>query len=124
MTDKLHVKEHLLNQDLYKPAGESYINTEWKTRLFREYAIRQELKNALMERPPLYKWVIYLCAVIICLTFAFVTYLGFIDPVHWFDNIGRIFNFNIPSIGLKETLVFVILINVLTLMIRKRSYFI
>ena len=124
MTDKLQVKEHLSNQVLYEPAGESYISGEWKIKLFRQYAMRQELKDALMESPPLYKWLLYLCAVIICFTFAIVTYLGYIDPAHWFDNIGQVTKFNIPSIDLKDILIFVITVNGLTFIIRKRLYFI
>lgn len=123
MTDKLQVKEHLGNHDLYKPAGESYINSRWKTRLFRQYAISQGLKDALMESPPLYKWLLYFCVAIICFTFAIATYLGLINPVMWLENIGQVTKFNIPPIGLKDILMFVILVNGLTFCIRKRSYF-
>lgn len=124
MQNKLQVKEHLRNQDLYKSSDESYINSVWKTKLFRQYAMKQELKNALMERPPFFKWFLCICIVIMCFSFSIAAYLGFINPAHWFDNIGQITKYKIPVIGIKEVLIFVILINGLTFMIRKRSYFI
>ena len=123
MVQKIQVKEHLRSRYLYEPSGRSYISSEWKSKLFRQQANKQALKNALMERPSFLKELIYMSTVFMCFTFAIATYLGYINPAHWFDNISQISKFNIPPIGLKEILIFVILINGLTFIIRKRSYF-
>ena len=124
MTYKIQVKEHLRNQSLYKSTEESTLSGEWKQKLLQQYALQQQLKNALNERHFSFKDYFYLGAFIICFAFGIATYLGFINPVHWVDNIDQITKFNIPPISLKEIIIFVLIINGLTFMIRKRSYFI
>lgn len=124
MTDRLKVKEHLQNSSLYQQRDETLLSGEWKHKLFYQHALQQQLKNALKERNHIPKWFFCIGAPILCMILVFTTYFGFINPAQWFENIRQITKFNIPPIGLKEAVIFVILVNGLTFMTRKRSYFI
>ena len=123
MTHKLQVKEHLRNKYLYQPGEETTLTGEWKHKLFNQFALQQQLKNALKETPSSFKAFYLPGAVFICFVLAISAILGFISPEHWFDNVGQMVSFDVPSIGLKEVLIFVIVLNGLTFMIRKRSFF-
>ena len=126
MPKKLQVKMHLRNKTLYESVGVSSLSRDWKRKLFYQHALQQQLKNALKENPTFIKDTICLSAVFICFTLAIAASLGFIYPEHWhwLDNISRIVKYNYPPIGLKEILIFVIVVNGLTFIIRKRSFFI
>ncbi|MEJ2247384.1 MAG: hypothetical protein P8Y80_15110, partial [Acidobacteriota bacterium] len=45
---------------------------------------------------------------------------GLLNPANWFENIVPIVKFDLPPIGLKETLVFIAVVNGLTFLTRKR----
>ena len=122
MTEKLQVKEHLRNDALYRPLTESSLGGEWKRRLFHRHALNQQLKAALLERSRLPKRFIRIGVPILCTAFAFAVYFGWIHPEHWHEYIVPVVNLDIPPIGLKETLIFVAIVNGLTLLIRKRAY--
>lgn len=121
MTDKLQVKEHLRNPSLYQPVTESSLSGEWKRKLFYQYTLHQQLNNALQEKNLFLKWFVCIGVPVICITFAFAVYFGFIQPENWFNKITGIAGLDITSIDLKETLIFVAIVNGLILFVRKRE---
>jgi hypothetical protein len=122
MTDKLQVKEHLRNGALYRPVAEPSPGAEWKRRLFYQHTSHQQLKAALQERPRLLKRFICIGIPILCITLAFAVYIGFVHPESWFKNLVPVVHFDVPPMGLKETLIFIAVANGLTLFIRKRAF--
>lgn len=123
MTHNLQVKEHLRNKYLYESGEKTTLSGEWKHKLFKQFALQQQLKNALNETPSSFGAFYLPGAVFICFVLAISAILGFISPEHWFDNVGQLVIFDVPSLGLKEVLIFVIALNGLTFIIRKRSFF-
>jgi hypothetical protein len=121
MTDRLQIKDHLRNGVLYRPVTEPSPGGEWKRRLLRQHALRQQLQTALREKSRFPKGFVCIGVPILCITLAFSLYFGFIHPEHWLENIIPVVNFDIPPIGLKEALVFVAIVNGLTLLVRKRA---
>jgi hypothetical protein len=122
MTNRLQVKDHLRNGALYWPAAEPSPGGEWKRRLFRQHALCQQLQDALREKSRLPKLLVCIGVPVLCIAFAVVAYLELIHPEHWFDIIVPVVNFEMPPIGLKECLILIVIINGLTLLIRKRAY--
>jgi hypothetical protein len=120
MTHILPVKEHLRNSALYRPESEPLLGEEWKRRLSYQYSINRQLKTALQESNHIFKFFVYIGVPIACITFSFAVYFGLLNPAKWFENIVPIVNFDIPPIGLKETLVFIAVVNGLTFLARKR----
>jgi hypothetical protein len=118
MAHKLPVKEHLRNSALYRPVSEPLPGEEWKRRLSYQRSVNRELKAALQERNHLYKLFVYIGVPIACIAFA--VYSGLLNPANWFENIVPIVKFDLPPIGLKETLVFIAVVNGLTFLTRKR----
>lgn len=122
MTYKLQVKEHLKNDVLYHPLDKPSLSGDWKRKLFYQHTLHQQLKYALQEKNPILKMFVCISVPIICISLAFAAYFGIIHPEHWFENIVPILQFNVPPIGLKEIIVFVAIVNGLTLLIRKRTF--
>ena len=122
MTHKLQVKEHLRNSALYQSGAETSPSVGWKRRLFYRHSLNQQLGAALHERPRLFRRYICIGVPALAIAFAFAAYLGYIHPDFWFENIGRIVEVDIPPIGLKESLIFIALINGWTFfLLKKRS---
>ena len=121
MTHKLQVKEHLRNSALYRPLSEPSLDGEWKCRLFYRRTVHSQLKVVLRKRSRLPKPFICIGVPILYIAFSFAIYFGLIHPEHWYENIIPIANFDIPPIGLKETLIFVAIVNGLTFLVRKRA---
>jgi hypothetical protein len=120
MEHQLPVKEHLRNSALYRPVSEPLLSEEWKRRLFYQHSINRQLKTALQERNHIFKFFVYIGVPIACMAFAFAVYSGLLNPATWFENVVSIVNFDIPPIGLKETLVFIAVVNGVTFLTRKR----
>ncbi len=122
MTDKLQVKEHLRNNALYRPVDEPSPGEEWKRRLFRRYAKRQQLQDALRERSRLSKGFVCIGVPVLGIILAFALYFGWIPTEHWLEGVVPAVNFDIPPIGLQEALIFAAIVNSLTLLVRKRAH--
>ena len=132
MTDKLQVREHLRNGVLYRPLSEPSPGGEWKRRLFYQHTLHKQLKAAFLERPLLLKQFVCIGVPVICIALVFASYFGLINPERWFENIVSLLAFfqnivpllslDVHPIGLKEVLVFVAIVNALTLIIRKRLF--
>ena len=120
MTHELQVKEHLRNGALYRPLSEPSPDGKWKRRVFRQLMLRQQLKAALEEK--LSKKLVRIGVPVLCSAFAFAVYFGWIHPAGWFGALAaNMNNLNIPPVGLKEALIYVAIVNGLTLLVRKRS---
>jgi hypothetical protein len=120
--NKLQVKEHLRNGALYQPMTESSLDEEWKRRLLCQYAMHKQLNSALQERNGFSKSLVYIGVPGMCLLLAFAVYFGFLQPGDWLEKFVLAADFDIPPIGVKESLVFAALVNGLTLLIRKRGF--
>jgi hypothetical protein len=122
MADKLQVKEHLRNAALYQPLAESPLSEQWKRRLFRQYCFNRQLNTVLPERTGFFKWLLYFGPPVLCILLVFAAYFGFIQTGEWAKRVVRIANFAVPPIGLKEIFVFAVIINGLTLLVRKPMF--
>ena len=142
MVSKLQVKEHLRNEALYRPLSESSPRREWKSRLFYQHTLHEQLKAALWERPHLLKQFVSIGVPIICIALVLTSYFGFIHPERWFENIIPplssfdktvplltfyenilpLLSLDVPPIGLMEVLVFIAIVNALTFITRKRLF--
>ena len=122
MTDKLPVKEHLRNSALYQPATEPSIGEEWRHQLLRQYNTSRQINAALKIRTGMLKWSICIGVPVVLTLFVCTIYFGFIQPGDWIEKIGPIEDWNIPPIGLKEVLIFVVAVNGLTFLTRKRTF--
>lgn len=122
MTHELSVKEHLRNSMVYQPASVPVPGKEWKRRLLCRYSLNRQIKTALQERKRLIKWFVYVGVPVLCIAFSFTVYFELPPMENWIRNIEPILNFEIPPIGLKEVLIFIAAVNVLTFLSRKRIY--
>jgi hypothetical protein len=123
MTNKLAVKEHLRNAALYQPLTEPSPGMEWKHRLLRQYSMDKQL-NAFLAGNGILKWPVCITVPIACLSLVFATYFGFLPLEQWFkDIIISIDVLKVPPIGLKEIFIFAALVNGLTFLVRKRTFF-
>jgi hypothetical protein len=122
MTDKLPVKEHLRNAALYRPAAESSPSREWKHRLLRQYDMSRQINNLLKTRTGTLQWFVCIGVPVACTVLAFAVYFGYMQPEDWVINIPAIEDWPLPRIGLKETLIFIAAVNVLTFLVRKRDW--
>ena len=124
MTNKLPVKEHLRNAALYRPLTEPSAGREWKTRLLRQYSMDKQLNDALHAKNDIFKLPVCIAVPIVCLFLVFSAYLGFLPLGQWFKDIMiSIDILKVPPIGLKEIFVFAALVNGLTFLIKKRTFF-
>lgn len=123
MTHKLPVKDHLRNAALYRPLTEPSHGTEWKRRLLRQYGMQKQLNDALYAKPDFFKWAVCIVVPVTCLLFVFAEYFGFLHLGRWFENIMSIYALNVPPVGLKEIFVLAAVVNGLTFLIRKRTFF-
>lgn len=122
MSDKLQVKEHLRNGALYASPAQSSLGGDWKRRLLYRRTLHQQLKSALRERRRLLEPFVRIGVPILCVVFAFAAYFGYIHPEHWPEAVGRLPDFDVPSIGLKEAFLFIAAVNGLVFLIRKRDF--
>ncbi len=124
MTNRLPVKEHLRNADLYRTFNEPSPGMEWKGRLLRQYSMDKQLNDALHLKNGNLKLPVCIAVPIACLFFVFNAYFGFLPLGQWFENIiSSIDALKIPPIGLKEIFVFAALVNGLTFLIKERRFF-
>lgn len=123
MANELQVKDHLRSQILYRPVAEHSLSEGWKRKLLYRHAFQQQLTKALQERHSSFRLFFCISIPLICLTLAFAVCFGLVHPEHWFESIVRIINLHVPPIGLKETFLFIIVVNGLTLLIRRRAFF-
>ena len=124
MTNKLAVKEHLRNAALYRPLTEPLPGMEWKHRLLRQYSMDKQLNDALYLHNGVLKLPVCIVVPIACLFFVFSAYFGYLPLGQWFEEIIiSIDALTIPPIGLKEIFVFAAVVNGLTFLIRKRTFF-
>jgi hypothetical protein len=121
MTYELQVKEHLRNGALYRPLSEPLLSSEWKHRLFRQRMLRQQLEAALEERPRLFNKFVRVGTPVLCVAFTFAVFFGLINPAGWSETLVVEINNHVPFVGLKETFLFIAVVNGLTLLVRKRS---
>jgi len=122
MTHELQVKEHLRNGALYRPLSEPSLSDAWKRRVFRQFMLRRQLEAAMEERARLSKKLIRIGVPVLCALFASAEYFGWIHPASWFGMlVAGIHHFKVPPVGLKEALIYVAIVNGLTLLVRKRS---
>jgi len=124
MTNKLAVKEHLRNAALYRPLTETSPGMEWKRRLLRQYSMDKQLSDALNLNNGIFKLPVCIAVPIACLLIVFSSYFGFLPLGQWFEDIlSAIDVLKIPPIGLKEIFVFAAVVNGLTFLTRKRTFF-
>ena len=123
MANELQVKDHLRNQTLYQPVAEHSLSEEWKRKLLYQRTFQRQLKAALRERYSLFNLFFCISMPLICFTLAFAVAFGFMQPENWLENIVRIINLHVPPFGLKEAFLFIIVVNGLTLLIRRRAFF-
>jgi hypothetical protein len=124
MTNRLSVREHLRNADLYRPLTEPSPGMEWKGRLLRQYGMGQQLNDALHEKNGVLKLPVCIAVPVACLLIVFSAYFGFLPLGQWFEEIiSSIDAWKIPPIGLKEIFIFAALVNGLTFLIKERRFF-
>ena len=122
MTHKPQVREHLRNGALYGPASGPSPGGEWKRRLFRQRSMRNQLEAALRERHRSFKWLLYVGIPVTCVVLVSALYLGFLPLIPRIENMVPLADFHVPPIGLKEVLVFIAIVNGLTLLIKRRAF--
>ena len=122
MTDKLPVKEHLKNGALYCPSIESFPHMGWKQRLFCQYITSRQIKEALRTRSGISKWFIWIGVPLACILLMFAVYFEFLPLDQWRGILNSIENWNLPPIGLKEVFIFIVAVNGLTFLIRKKPF--
>ncbi len=120
MMHKLQVKEHLRNRALYLPVTTPLLGGEWKQRLFCQYNRHKQLRDALQERPNIFKPLVYITLPIACILLVSAAHFGLLHSSHWLENIVSAANFRVPAIGLREILLFAAMVNGLTFLIRRR----
>ena len=120
MTDKLQVKEHLRNGALYQPLKDSSLREDWKSRLFRQYSMQKHLKLLLAERAGFFRRPLNFVPSIAFVLLAFAVYFGFLQPGQWLETLASITDYEFPPIGLKETLVFIGIMNGWTFFVLKK----
>jgi hypothetical protein len=123
MMHKLPVKEHLRNAALYRPLTEPAPGTEWKHRLLRQYSMHKQLNDALRVKTSILELPVCIVVPITCLFLVFAAYFGFLPLEQCFENIILTDLLKVLPIGLKEVFVFAAVVNGLTFLIRKRSFF-
>jgi len=122
MMHKLNVREHLRNSALYQPVTEIPLSEGWKSRLFLQYTIQKQLKAVLRERTVFSNPFVYIGVPVAFILLVTAAYYGFLRQENWIESIAWMVDFEVPPIGLKETLVFAAIVNGLTLLIRKRVF--
>ncbi len=89
--------------------------------MLRQYSILKQLENALHTKNSILKLSVCIFVPAACLILVFASYFGFLPLEHWVQNIKALGALEIPSIGLKEILVFAFTVEGLTFLKMRRK---
>lgn len=118
MTSKSTVKDHLGNPALYTAEQHKAVGNEWQERLLASFAAPRRLViRTRDERGP---WLLAgaIAVPILAVALFVLSVLGWIHPAEWTQSLPAIARFEMPSLGLKEALMFAVIVNVLTFLFK------